>query len=290
VDVAQRYNARTDITILSRRVDEERQRAARAMRLATRYGQRAPTADLRPFYSRMAELHRGLAARHLIAAELHQQHLRRIEKWLSEPRMLRPTFLGTVAASLGTPAAAATLRGVECVPAVVAASDETARAAQDLERVMGEGPAAEVMADGTSVRLAGTALLERWPRYGPAVAELGVQAVIAAPLRLPTMLLGALCVYDTTPAIKADVAEAAGVIAGALTQSVLTSVRADGSPRSFEETDFQPIVHQAAGMISVYHDVGIDDAEALLRAHAFAEGRPVTDVARDVVRRRTRLG
>jgi AmiR/NasT family two-component response regulator len=70
---------------------------------------------------------------------------------------------------------------------------------------------------------------------------------------------------------------------------VLTSGQADGSSRPFEETDFQPVVHQAAGMISVYHGFGIDDAEALLRAHSFAEDRPVTDVARDVVQRRTRL-
>ena len=75
------------------------------MRLAARYERyerSPPTADLWPFYSRMAGLHRSLATRRLIAAELHEQHLRRMEKWLNEPGRQRPTFLGTVAATLAS--------------------------------------------------------------------------------------------------------------------------------------------------------------------------------------------
>jgi AmiR/NasT family two-component response regulator len=48
-------------------------------------------------------------------------------------------------------------------------------------------------------------------------------------------------------------------------------------------------VHQASGMVSV--QLGITVAEGLLRlrARAFAEGRPLADVAADVVTRRIRL-
>ncbi len=44
-------------------------------------------------------------------------------------------------------------------------------------------------------------------------------------------------------------------------------------------------VHQASGMISEQLGIGIADALVRLRAHAYAEGRPVNVVAADVVAR-----
>src|SRR6516165_9087518 len=55
----------------------------------------------------------------------------------------------------------------------------------DLEIVMGEGPVHALPGDDTPIRVTGPALADRWPRYGPAVTELGVQAVLAVP-PLPT--------------------------------------------------------------------------------------------------------
>ena len=49
-------------------------------------------------------------------------------------------------------------------------------------------------------------------------------------------------------------------------------------------------VHQAAGMLSVQLEVSVSDALVRLRAHSYAEGRPLHDVEVDVVRRRLRLG
>ena len=48
-------------------------------------------------------------------------------------------------------------------------------------------------------------------------------------------------------------------------------------------------VHQASGMVAVQLGVSVGDALARLRAHAFAEGRPLAAVAEDVVSRRLRL-
>jgi AmiR/NasT family two-component response regulator len=45
-------------------------------------------------------------------------------------------------------------------------------------------------------------------------------------------------------------------------------------------------LYQAQGMVSVQLGVSLADALARLRAYAFAEGRPLGDVARDVVARR----
>jgi hypothetical protein len=43
-------------------------------------------------------------------------------------------------------------------------------------------------------------------------------------------------------------------------------------------------------MVSRQLDVSVEDALVRLRAYAYAEGRPIGDVARDVVERRLRLG
>jgi GAF domain-containing protein len=274
------------MAILRRRAGQERQRAVNASVLAAKYEGRPPVEGLQPLYDKMAELQQRLAARHLAAAEMHEEHILRLERWLSEPEtIMRPTFLSTVAAMLGVPFAAAALCGVEQVPLAVAASDATAQAAQELERVLDEGPALMAVTEGAPVAAAGSAMFDRWPRYGPAVAELGVHAVIATPLRLSEMCIGALCIYDSASAIRLDVAASAEVMAEAIAQSVLDG-GISGTPA---DDGFQPHIHQAAGMLAAYHDIGIGDAEALLRARAFAENRPVADVASDVIEYRTRL-
>jgi hypothetical protein len=277
---------------LWRLVDEERRRADGAAALAAQYEAREAPVHLQTFRAQMAALQRRIEERHRSSARLHELHAIRLAKWLDTPGMLRPAFMAAVATALGLRGAAAAIRGRQTY-AVVAASDDVARAAHELEVVLGEGPAAAAVAAGTPIRVGGSALAERWPRYGPAVAELGVRAVIAAPLllpdRRPAVCLGALCAYDGHPVIADGTAEATGRIADALTHTVLRTIEGDGFPSVFEEADYQAVVHQAVGVISVQCDCGITDAEALLRAHAFAEDRPVADVAQDVVEGRLRL-
>jgi AmiR/NasT family two-component response regulator len=48
-------------------------------------------------------------------------------------------------------------------------------------------------------------------------------------------------------------------------------------------------VYQAQGMVMVDLGVSLADALVRLRAYAFVEGRPVAEVARDVVAGRVRL-
>jgi len=297
--VPPRDSARAHITGLRQQVAEERRRAARAGAVAARYEAQLalPPDSLRQLRLRMATLHRRIEARHLASVRLQEVHATRLQAWLDNPdgTSLRPVFMAAVAATLGMRSATVTLVGEQRAEALVAASDETARAAHDLEVVLGEGPSADVASEGEPIRAAGAALRDRWPRYGPVVTELGVQAVIAVPLRLPTVCLGALCAYDREPAIRDEVAVAAGGIADALTHAVLltarSSVPGEGVPALplFDEPDYQAAVHQATGMVSVHCGCGIGDAVALLKARAFADGRPVEEIALQVVRGEQRL-
>ena len=178
------------------------------------------------------------------------------------------------------------LLGEQRAIAVVAASDATARAAHNLEIMLGEGPVHALAGKSTPIRVAGPSLCDRWPRYGPAVTELGVQAVLAVPLP-PAGSLGALCAYTPQPAITDNAAAAAGRIAAALARALLQVPylrgNGDSALRRLGLADDQAVVHQAAGMVSAHCHCSTGDALALLRARAFADGEPVEQVALAVV-------
>ena len=53
--------------------------------------------------------------------------------------------------------------------------------------------------------------------------------------------------------------------------------------------DFHYVVHQASGMVSAQLGVSVGEALVRLRAYAFGNDRPLTDVARDVVARKLRF-
>jgi hypothetical protein len=65
----------------------------------------------------------------------------------------------------------------------------------------------------------------------------------------------------------------------------LSLVTDDTNPR----TGFHLEVHQATGMVQVQLNVSTEEALLRLRARAFADGRPLRDVAADVVARRLRF-
>jgi ANTAR domain-containing protein len=287
------------IATLRQRVEEERRRAERAELIAISYEEsldRGPE-QVRDMRARMAALHRRMEVRHRTSALLHELHAVRLEVWRAaggEPAA-PPGFMSTVAAAIGVPSATAAMRGRRPATVVASSSDDIARAAHDLEVTLGEGPALAAMAEAAPVSAADEAMAERWPLFGPAVAELGVRTVHAVPLRSATVCLGTLCVYGQEPELRDVVAATAGQIAEAVTHTVLLGGEdpdSGGLPpgQLFGSAEYQPRVHQAAGVVAAQCGCGIDDAEALLRARAFAESRPLADIAAAVLCGETRLG
>ena len=272
---------------------EERRRAAREAAFAARCERQAaglPTSLVLDRLGRAAT-HRRAEACHRAAARLHERRAARLQAQLdkAESTVLRPGFAAaTAAAVLGVPSTAIVLLDGRRAVAVLAASDATARAAHDLEILMGEGPVHALAGKSTPIRVAGPALCGRWPLYGPAVAELGVRAVLAVPLP-PVGSLGALCAYTRQPAITDHAAATARRIAAALAYALVTAApsqgysEGDSALQRFGLADDQAVVHEAAGMLSARCHCSIDDALALLRARAFADGQPVEQVAHAVV-------
>jgi ANTAR domain len=53
--------------------------------------------------------------------------------------------------------------------------------------------------------------------------------------------------------------------------------------------DFHYVVHQASGMVAAQLDVSVGHALIRLKAYAFGNGRPLAEVAEDVVARKLRF-
>ena len=174
--------ARRRIAAVAERAYDARRRAARAAAIAAEleaHCDRAPPA-WRAGLTRLIRLHRSFEIRHLETARLHELYVSRLDNWSHRDGTATalPTFIAAVASAIGPKSAAVTLGAHDGAESMVAASDQTAQMAGDSEFVLAEGPAHDVAAWRAPVRAEGGTLIDRWPRFGPAVAEHGVGSVI----------------------------------------------------------------------------------------------------------------
>lgn len=172
----------------------------------------------------------------------------------------------------------------------VAASDPTSRVLEELQFSLGEGPCIDAYSSRSPVLepdLGGRGI-RRWPGYGPAAHDKGVEAVFAFPLQVGAARAGALDVYRDVPgALPTDgLAQAftfAEVAMGLLVDGQNGIAGSRGSGDLDDVLAHRLEVYQAQGMVMVDLEVGIDEAMARLRAYAFADGRALSEVAKDVV-------
>ncbi|GGX53071.1 GAF and ANTAR domain-containing protein [Streptomyces minutiscleroticus] len=279
------WRARRRAAQASERAEREQAAAERNERLAADTGQ--------DFYRQAAAAHRRAAAAHrrtascqLTTARLHEAHASSLRAWRTSRSGDRPRFMTGVARACGTTSAAVSLIGPDRARLAVAASNDRAHAAQELEYLLGEGPARDAANEVRVVAESGRALQEHWPAYGPALREMGITGVIAAPLHVPGGCIGALSVFG-----EGDGMAGTGLIAevaDALTRTVFLGPDAD--PGLYGDTDLEAVVHQAAGMVSVQLGCRIGDALELVKARAFAEGESLRTIAERIVRRELTLG
>ncbi|MHB1431303.1 MAG: hypothetical protein ACYCVZ_04195 [Streptosporangiaceae bacterium] len=282
------------------RAADERSRAARAAGLSTQYRARADRdpGPKRSFFLEMAELHRRAEKRHLISAGLHDLHGDQIERWRLagvDADRREPVFMAAVAAVLDIPWAAVIVRGQGPAASIAAVSDRTAREACDIEAVMGEGPLLTSATERVTIAAAGQDLWRLWPRYGPAVAELGVRSVVATPLGGPDGSLGTLGAYGQDVGPPARLIGRSEQVAAVLAGVLIDEERADGAAAAIEALrvagadDTWPALHQAAGMVSVHCRCTIEQARDLIAARAFADGSPLREIAVAIVQGNLRL-
>lgn len=176
---------------------------------------------------------------------------------------------------------------------LLAASGDLAGVVEDLQFSLGEGPCLDAFSAGRpalepDLTGAGRA---RWPLFADAALSAGVCAVFAFPLQLDTAPFGVLDVARTRTGLLgeeqlADALAFADIAAETVLQ-LQSAARGDEIADELGGIGSERIVvHQATGMVSVQAGVNVVDALARLRAHAYAEERPLHEVAGDVVARR----
>lgn len=184
------------------------------------------------------------------------------------------------------------------------ASDATAQRLEDLQFELNEGACMQAAHSGTPVLVPDilhSTETARWPIFAAAVAEqTSVRALFALPLQWGVTNLGVLDLYRVTPGGLGAAQWRDAISAADLAAVMLLGVRTDpdaGSPTGSSATEWaadwlsqsvggRAEVHQATGMVLVQLDVTAAEALARMRAHAFAQQRPLVDVARDVIARR----
>lgn len=170
-----------------------------------------------------------------------------------------------------------------------AASSEASMRVEDLQFALGEGPCLDAFSAAGPVLVPDLLLAANWPGYAPAAHGLGVRAVFAFPMQVGVTQLGVLDVYREQPgSLSGWALTRAETYATAAAHTIahgdhdgeeLAELVTDGSAARLE-------VYQAQGMVMVQLGVGPDEAMARLKAHAFAEDRPLVDLAADIIARR----
>jgi hypothetical protein len=176
---------------------------------------------------------------------------------------------------------------------VTTASDAATERLEELQFVLGEGPCIDAFDSRRPVLVPELAdgAVGRWPVYTPAVYDGGVRAVFAFPLQIGAARLGVLDMFRTrTGPLTAD------ELGQALTfAEVAVTTLLDGQDDAYpgaaavgldEAMDGRAVLFQAQGMVMVQLGVTLAEALTRMRAHAYAENRPLGEVAHDVVGRR----
>ncbi len=171
-------------------------------------------------------------------------------------------------------------------------------AAQDGEALqfdLGEGPSYSAHQTGWPVQAADLGSDGAWPSFSPAATRVGLRAVFAFPLRSGSTRLGALTVYRHGAGELTSEQFADALVASRFALSLLTAQQAGRPPAELDAVFTDNLsssleVHQASGIVSVQLGIPVAAALSVMRAHAFAEGASLAEVASQIIDRRLELG
>lgn len=175
-------------------------------------------------------------------------------------------------------------------------TDEVSQLIEDLQYTLGEGPCVDAYQQDEVVAVPDLAqpATRRWLAFTPPALRAGARAVFAFPLRIGTVRLGALDFYRDRAGPLTDEQHADALVVASVAARWVLEAQAGAPPGAVAQgleagAEFHFAVHNAAGIVSVQQDISVTDALIRLRAYAFANDRPLTEVAQDVIGRKLRL-
>ncbi|WP_081191432.1 ANTAR domain-containing protein [Saccharomonospora piscinae] len=200
----------------------------------------------------------------------------------------------------GVDVASVTLRDGDGAFHTPVATDRVAEKLDSVQYDSHEGPCVEcARPDGPGWVVSPELLTEqRWPRFGPAAADLGMRAVLATAIPMnhrPPELSGALNLYSFAPAGLSDtdrdvllLLASHASLALAHTAAV-TSAELEGQQLR-AAVDSRDVIGQAKGILMQRRGIGADEAFAVLRRTSQNLNVKLVDLATELARRHTELG
>lgn len=213
--------------------------------------------------------------------------LRRLADPTTDVRDASTAFTATLPVAGAAIATLGDLLGSE----TISASSPLAARIDELQFDLGEGPCWDALRHIEPVLATDLPDAQRrWPAFAPAAMERGITAVFAFPLFVGHLRLGAVDLYATTTPAPLDGTQQGQVAAMAtvvsrrvLQRAIATSVEVDDD---FDSSPYsRRIVHQATGMVLAQLDLAPEDANLVIRGHAFATGQTMMEVAQQLIDR-----
>ena len=168
---------------------------------------------------------------------------------------------------------------------VLAATTKQARDLEILQLQAEEGPCLECYGTGQPVSVSDLeAMAKRWPVFVPEARKAGFRSVHAVPMRAAGIVLGALGLFGSEPGeLREDDLLVAQTLAHIACVAILQEHAPTPStvlPQLRAALASRVVVEQAKGFLRQELDMPVEEAFALLRSYAQANGEHLTDVAR----------
>jgi GAF domain-containing protein len=168
---------------------------------------------------------------------------------------------------------------------LLAATSEQAHELELYQLQADEGPCVDCYISGEPVSVADIRAEEqRWPHFVPAALDAGFASVHAIPMRAAGLVLGALGLFGTHPG---ELNEADLLVGQTLTRIACVAILQEHPPTPLtvlpqlrSALTNRVIVEQAKGLLRELLNVSVEEAFALLRTYARANGDHLTEVAR----------
>ena len=163
-----------------------------------------------------------------------------------------------------------------------ATSDALVEQADDLQYAFDEGPCLRAAEQGGAYLITNTAADPRWPKWGPAVAELGLNSVLSIHLFTDHRVLGALNLYyESIVDFSEDEVEVAKVVA-AHASVALAKLRSERD--LWRAIDSRHLIGQAQGILMERFKLGPEKSFSVLRRYSQQHNMKLHEVAGSLVK------
>ncbi|MFF3277436.1 PAS domain-containing protein [Streptomyces chrestomyceticus] len=168
----------------------------------------------------------------------------------------------------------------------LAASSPSARRAEELQRITGQGPSLTAAATGEPVLVPEVDQGgPRWPLFTDAAHRTGISALFAYPLRTATATLGTLTLYRSQPCTRPTGPPVDAEAFAEITTVVLLADLDTESIQQFRAAADTDDINAALGVLAAAQRISTHDAAQWLHTTAAARRLPRADVARIVLAR-----